>query len=64
MNQVRVILIIPITDKRISAKDALNNVWLEQNNESSEVALPMLKKVLTNMKNFRVTKLLELKISF
>lgn len=40
--------------KRSSALESLNDPWLRKYSSKQEVDAPLIKKVLDNMKNFRV----------
>ena len=46
-------------DKRIAASDAINDPWIKKYSNKSEVDIPLMSSALSNMRNFRVIKLID-----
>ncbi len=47
-------ILFSITAKRISAQQCLNDPWINKYADKTEVEAPIIAKVLSNMKTFRV----------
>lgn len=51
---IQVELLLTILAKRYSAQQAINDPWIKKYTNPTVVEQPLMKKVLTNMRNFRV----------